>query len=111
MAMNLDSLIFYSFVVWRLSSLLSETNREAGPFDVLFRLRDLLGVKYDENLPPQCVGTNVVALALCCLWCTSLWISAVLVLLLNLPVLDLFAFSAGAILLQSVVKPLTIRQP
>jgi hypothetical protein len=98
---TLAELLFYSLVVWRLSSLLSEPNREAGPFDILFRLRDLLGVKYTEM--SDCAPTNVIAAALCCLWCTSLWVAAWLVLMLQQPALHLFAYSAGAILLQSLI--------
>lgn len=79
--------------VWRLSSLLVH---ERGPFDVLGKLRDAAGVRYDER--SNCVSANELGLALCCLWCTSAWVALILA---RGRVWRALAYSAGAIVLQA----------
>jgi hypothetical protein len=56
--------------VWRLTSLLV---REGGPGDIFARLRDVVGVTYDEY--SICRGRGVLA-AFCCIWCMSIWVAA-----------------------------------
>lgn len=55
---------------WRLTSLLVN---EDGPFDMLARFRKFIGVYYDENSQRQ--GKNVIAKAINCAWCCSIWIA------------------------------------
>ena len=92
--------------VWRLSSLLVN---ESGPFDVFARLRHAVGVRYDVYSVCHAQG---VAGALCCVWCASLWVAAAVALAVALyrgdgvliTVLDWLGFSAGAVVVESVVK-------
>lgn len=62
--------VLCALAVWRLTSLLY---REDGPFDMFPRLRKWVGVYYDEHSVMQ--GRNVVARAMTCFWCLSLWVS------------------------------------
>ncbi len=88
---------------WRLTRLLyagSPTElAEDGPFDVFARLRDAVGVRYDEYSRPT--GANVVAKGLSCFWCTSVW-AGLFVARGN--VIKALAYSAGAILIQEIRK-------
>lgn len=93
-------------ITWRLTSLAVS---EEGPFDVFARLRDLIGIEYDEfNV---CIGTNIFAKAFCCFWCASLWIST-LVVLSTVPwshptgeiLGQILSYSAGAIIVQKYVQ-------
>jgi len=54
---------------WRLAHLLAE---EAGPYDLLGRLRHLAGVRYDDV--GNVYGSNELARGLICVWCNSVWI-------------------------------------
>lgn len=98
--MDIYELFVLMLATWRLSNLLVDAG-ESGPFNLLHKIRYAAGVRYDDYSQPY--GTNEVARALTCLWCTSVWIGALvtavyalspLVLWLLLP----FALSAGAIL-------------
>ena len=90
---------------WRLSSLLAQ---EAGPRDMFARLRERLGVWYDDTGDPQ--GDTVLAQGITCVWCSSVWVGVVLAAAywlapdvafwLALP----FALSAGAIVVHEVVE-------
>ena len=57
---------------WRLARLLAD---EAGPFDILGRLRHLAGVRYDDVGSPY--GSNELARGLMCVWCSSVWIGGI----------------------------------
>lgn len=86
---------------WRISSLLVN---ESGPYDIMGRFRDRVGVAYDERSRPY--GKNVVATMLLCLWCTSFWVGAV-VAVLTVPsawLLYALACSAGAIMVDRWMK-------
>lgn len=74
--LNLLKLIL---ATWRLTSLLVQ---EAGPFDVFGKLR----------------ATAPHGGALDCIWCTSVWVAALLYMLRWQWLVDILAISAGAIL-------------
>ena len=99
---KLAPLVILALATWRLSSLLV---REDGPFDVFGKFRSAVGVKYDEHSRPY--GTNPVAEALTCLWCTSIWSSTFLCLIGRIPhghwIVTLLAGSAGAILVDESI--------
>ena len=92
------------FASWRISCLIA---RENGPWNILGRLRVLVGVRYDEMSQPY--GITELAKAMICVYCSSVWIAAVLVgvyvispevsLVVSLP----FAISGGVILLEELV--------
>ena len=87
---------------WRLANLLVY---EEGPFSCFYHLRRLMGIIHDDDKDP--VGDNGSFLAglLSCFDCTSVWVSAVLVLIFSLnrtaPLLWL-AGSAGAMIIERV---------
>jgi hypothetical protein len=96
--------IVSSLAVWRISSLLV---REDGPGDVFAKLRNIVGVRYDEYSRPY--GTTVVSKALTCVWCISIWV-AVFVAILDKPVYirtyiqRLCALSAMAIIIDEALN-------
>lgn len=57
--------------VWRLVSLLVV---EDGPWYILAKMRSKLGVRLTEDGTPY--GTTVLADAVSCVWCTSVWVAA-----------------------------------
>lgn len=60
--------------VWRITSLLMN---EAGPYNVLHRLRFWAGIRHNrENAP---IATTELAKVFQCHWCLSLWVSLVFV--------------------------------
>lgn len=78
---NLDAqaviqLIFLSVVCWRLSMMLFQ---EYGPFDIIVRFRDWIGVLNDPK--EGCSGKNVLAKLFCCYKCLSVWIGLFLAIL------------------------------
>jgi hypothetical protein len=106
--MDITRLLVGILLTWSISSLLSTTNDERGPFDLFGKLRDKLGVKYDQS--SACYGSNEIASALCCIWCTSLWVGVGVAVLLDLRegVLSVLVmplvYRAGAIWLQSQIR-------
>ena len=87
--------------VWRISNLLVN---EQGPGDVLGLLRDRIGVAYDEH--SRAYGKNILASAFTCIWCLSVWVGwgVALVTAPDQWFLSGLAYSAGAILLDRVIK-------
>lgn len=72
----LVSIIALPFAVWRLSSILVS---ESGPFDMMDKLRYRVGIRYNEY--NQVYGTNTFADLFTCIWCMSVWVSAILVII------------------------------
>lgn len=83
---------------WRLASLL---HREDGPWEIFAQIRDIAGVKYDEQ--SQAYSDNQIGKMLTCFWCISVWSALVVGLLRKKfnPV-EILAYSAGAILVEKV---------
>lgn len=52
---------------------------DIGPFEILSKLRHLLGVKYDERSVPY--GTNIISKGLVCPRCNSVWIGVIITVL------------------------------
>ncbi len=95
-------LILIALATWRVSSLLVF---EEGPFMLLVKMRSLLGVYYDEYSKPQ--GKNVIARALTCVWCSSIWVALGFTVLyfygLAFWIAMPFALSAAAIIIERIV--------
>ncbi len=98
-------IIILILATWRIANMLASPD-ETGPFDVLGRLRYLVGVRFDKGQPH---GTNELASGLLCIWCNSVWIGLAwttiywlipaYTTLLALP----FALSGGAIIIGEIL--------
>lgn len=66
----IEAAILVGLAAWRLTSLLGQ---EAGPFDVFLRFRERLGFQHDEQSKPVSWPENVVALAVACPLCLSVY--------------------------------------
>ena len=49
--------------------------REDGPADIFMRIRNMLGVEYNQYA--EAYGTNIASKAILCVWCSSIWIAIV----------------------------------
>jgi len=69
------------------------------------RLRAFVGVEYD--MESEMFGTNGLAKGLICVWCNSVWFSAIGAIFVATNVFDWFAYmlaiSALAIVIESIV--------
>jgi len=93
---------------WRLTYLFV---LEDGPFNIFSAFRDKIGVEYDNF--GNVSGKNMIAKLFACFWCASIWVAAlisVLVLLIEhsgnyveLFFIYFLSFSAGAIILKEKI--------
>ena len=107
--MTLVDLIVLSLAAWRIANLIVDDS-EDGPFDVLIKIRHLLGIRYDSKGRMLSVDQPPVyrelGRAASCMMCLSLWIGLLLTLIpsdfriILLP----FAISAGALLINKQIK-------
>lgn len=91
--------VILALAVWRLATLFAN---EDGPFDVLAKIRGIVGVQSKSGGRH---GTNVVAKALICVWCSSVWFAFGLCVLFyafpqTIALFLLFALSAVAAILE-----------
>lgn len=100
------TVLLLPFATWRISSVL---HREDGPFCIAQRLREIVGVKYDDFSAPY--GENVFSQALACMWCLSVWVALVLMLfVVYLPqqmsaiIVAPFGLSALAIIVDELIE-------
>ena len=94
--------VLVGLATWRLTSLLAH---EHGPWAVVQRLREAVGVEsYDDGA--VATTRNPVAGAFACLWCLSIWVAPLVILLWWLiPVLvAALAASAGVIVIEAVIR-------
>lgn len=66
---TLAAIVVFSLLTWRLTML---AIYDKLPGNLAVRIRGRMGVYYDEF--SNCQGRNWIAQALCCPWCTSIWI-------------------------------------
>ncbi|RPJ28028.1 MAG: DUF1360 domain-containing protein [Chloroflexi bacterium] len=91
----------FALATWRLSSMLV---RERGPWNLFVWVRERAGIGHDEKGLPYMVPDNVLAGILSCTWCASMWVAFgwflffLIAPLLATKIATVFAFSAGAIL-------------
>lgn len=69
--MELIDFIVLALAVARLANLLADT-QQAGPFQLMHRIRSFVGVEFDEYSVPH--GRNQVAEAVMCVYCNSVWL-------------------------------------
>lgn len=100
---TIPHLAIFIMALWRISSLFT---KERGPFDVFVKVRTLTGIQHDEQGMPWIIPDNVFAQIVSCVWCFSIWASFGLSILayffydFALLLSTVFAFSAGAVLLE-----------
>lgn len=68
--------LILALAAWRITSLLV---CEDGPNDVIAKFRNIIGVRYDQYSVPY--GKNIIASLFTCVWCLSIWVSAIFALL------------------------------
>lgn len=98
--MNLEALVIWSLVTWRITALIVYDGITAP-------VRDRIGVRYDEHSQPY--GTNIVASLISCHKCTSVWVGlAICAFILHLTGLELIftalALSGGSIIINKWVN-------
>ncbi len=95
----IESILIGSLLVWRLSSLLVQ---ERGPADAFGKLRDWVGIGYDERSKP--VAQNELAELFLCMFCMTLWMGWGVALLFAQPYWFMmgFIYSAGALMAERV---------
>ena len=91
----MDGLLVRSLATWRISHLLLY---EVGPYQILVKLRELVGVVHDEEGTPLEHKYQWTQ----CMWCFSIWV-ALVVKYLPVKVLDVFALSGAALLIGRIV--------
>lgn len=70
--MNLLYVVVASLALWRVSSLLQS---EAGPFDVFYRFRELIGIHHDDKGDIAEVEDRWLPKLVSCVWCLSMFLA------------------------------------
>lgn len=74
--MNIATLLIFSLATWRLSFMLVH---ETGPYDIFGKLRDAVGVSYDEY--GNIVAGRTMGELFACVNCMSVWVAVALFVL------------------------------
>jgi hypothetical protein len=102
--MNTLEFIVLVLATWRISNLVVDDS-EDGPWDVLHKVRHLMGIRYDDK--NRAYGINEIGRAATCMWCFSLWVG-LFVFLVGYYVSSVpfypFALSAGALMTNKMIK-------
>lgn len=110
--MNFLDLIIFALATWRISTMLV---REDGPFFVFKKIREISGITHDQVGRVLTVPDRLFAGLLSCVWCTSVWVSGIwIVLWIALPspiilVATLFSLSSLAIAFDQLFNRLNQR--
>ncbi len=105
--MSIVELLILVLATWRITNLITDDS-EAGPWNILNRIRYLAGYRYDKSNRPA--STNIVSSAMLCFWCFSFWAGLIVLIISLLPywigyyILLPFALSASAILVKKQIK-------
>lgn len=70
MNISIAEFVILTFAVWRVTALVVH---DKGPMGSFVKARDRIGRYYDEH--SRCRGRNIFADAICCTWCSSIWIA------------------------------------
>lgn len=97
--MSIEMVILASLLTWRLSSMLV---RERGPGDVFGKVRDFVGIGWDEYSKP--IAQNELAELFLCMFCMTIWIGWGVALLFAQPYWFMmgFIYSAGALMTERI---------
>jgi len=92
-------LVVYSLAAWRLAFMLT---RETGPGNLFQTIRRCLGVETTDEYGKKCDEGNPRFGMFCCVFCMSVWTSALLQMTIH-PV-KVLAVSAGALIVDRIVN-------
>lgn len=101
--MEIVNLIILILAVWRITNLFVDDS-EGGPWQSLHWIRWRVGVRYNDK--HESYGTNIVARAMTCFWCWSMWVGIIIAIpyvlwpQITTTVLLPFALSAGALMIK-----------
>lgn len=98
--MTIELWVIWSAIVWRVTALLVYDN-------IMAWFRSLIGIRYDEH--SNAYGLNIVAQLFLCHKCTSIWVAALVMLLVfKLPIegfiAGTLALSTGSIIINKWVN-------
>lgn len=68
---DISDILILGLATWRVTKFVVD---EGGPWDIFAKIRHAVGVRYPEDPREEPFGTNVIARALICPWCTSVWV-------------------------------------
>ena len=95
-----------SFAVFRISEIMVN---ERGPFDLVLKFRELIGIEHGDDLMPIMVPEKFLPLLFSCVGCTSVWVGfAVALIYLTAPTLVFllvvmpFGLSGAAVMIDSL---------
>lgn len=71
-------LLILALANWRISSLLTNED-EHGPYEILDKIRWIVGIEYHEGFP---YATNEIAKLFMCVWCISIWVGIIQTILM-----------------------------
>ena len=100
--------IIYALATWRIASLLAT---EEGPLGIFSKLRQELGVYYEENARGVLVpyANNVIGKGIICIWCSSLWFGLLFAVLgRGLPELTVYLVKIQLLSYQGAMAALTL---
>ena len=107
--MTLVDFIILSLAAWRIANLIVDDS-EDGPFDILPKIRHILGIRYDSRNRMLSVDKprlyKELGRMVSCMWCLSLWVGLLIILVPEQfrVIFWHFAISAGALLANKVIK-------
>ena len=90
--MTIVHFVILALATWRITSLLVD---EEGPWRVFSRMRVKCGVKYNEK--NEQYATNELAKILMCVWCASIYVGAIVVLVYIFVPASVYVFAALAL--------------
>lgn len=69
--MKIENLLIYILAVWRIANMFVN---EAGPGNILLKLRELIGIRHDDEGRAVEIPDNFMAQLFSCVWCFSIWV-------------------------------------
>jgi len=105
--MTLTYLLVFILATWRISSLITS---EDGPFLCFRHLREMVGIRHDDQGKVMEIPETFFGELLTCVWCSSMWLATAWVLFwLALPQTSFFcalpfAISTGAIIVNRFLQ-------
>lgn len=100
--MTIVELLIYGAATWRIASLFVQ---ESGPFDIFTRIRELEGIRHDDEGNILATPNTFFGELLSCIWCSSLWVAlfwGIVILVfpaVALKIAMVFAFSTIAVMI------------